>query len=296
MNATAMTRATIEGVNVKHDFVSFDDVTVHYVTAGQGEPLVLLHGWPETWFQWRHIIGPLSKHFLVIAPDLRGLGDTTRPETGYDKRTISQDIFQLVHDHLGFQDINLVGHDWGGPVAFSYAAAHRDAVRRLAILDVTIPGDGTESLSQGGRRWHHGFHRTENLPEALITGREEMYLSWFYQNFSYDPNSIDENAINEYLRTYTKPDALRAGFSYYRAIPQDIANNQDMIRRGGKLTIPVLGLGGDSAWGRGTEVIDSLKRVAQSVQGTQLRKCGHFIAEEKPKELVTHLLDFFDVN
>ena len=118
---------------------------MHYVTAGTGEPLVLLHGWPETWYQWRRVIGPLSERFHVIAPDLRGLGDTERPKDGYDKRTVSEDVFRLVTDHLGLQRICLVGHDWGGPVAFSYAAAHRNAVRRLALLDVTVPGDGTEA-------------------------------------------------------------------------------------------------------------------------------------------------------
>lgn len=276
-----------------HEYVSVGEVTIHYVTAGQGAPLVLLHGWPETWFQWRHVIEPLSKHFQIIAPDLRGLGDTTRPSGGYDKRTVSEDVYKLVHDHLGFKDIYLVGHDWGGPVAFSYAAAHRQAVKRLAILDVTIPGDGTESLSQGGRRWHHGFHRTKDLPEALVEGREKIYLEWFYRNFSYDPCAIDNDAVTEYLRTYSQPGALRAGFSYYRAIPQDVEDNQLMLKREGKLAIPVLGLGGDSTWARGMEVVDSLRRVANNVQGERMEKCGHFIAEESPQELTAYLLRFF---
>ena len=276
-----------------HEYVSVGEVTIHYVRAGQGPPMVLLHGWPETWFQWRHVIGPLSKHFQIIAPDLRGLGDTTRPSGGYDKRTVSEDVYKLVHDHLGLKDIYLVGHDWGGPVAFSYAAAHRQAVKRLAILDVTIPGDGTESLSQGGRRWHHGFHRTKDLPEALVEGREKIYLEWFYRNFSCDPSAIDNEAVAEYLRTYSQPGALRAGFSYYRAIPQDVEDNQLMLKREGKLAIPVLGLGGDSAWARGMEVVDSLRRVANNVQGEQIEKCGHFIAEESPQELTAYLLRFF---
>ena len=276
-----------------HNYATVGEVLMHYVTAGTGEPLVLLHGWPETWYQWRRVIGPLSERFHVIAPDLRGLGDTERPKDGYDKRTVSEDVFRLVTDHLGLQRICLVGHDWGGPVAFSYAAAHRNAVRRLALLDVTVPGDGTESLSQGGRRWHHGFHRTSDLPEALIQGRERIYLGWFYRNFAYRTDAIDETAVAEYLRTYTQPGALRAGFSYYRAIPQDIADNRTMLERDGKLTIPVLGLGGDSAWGRKMEVVESLNRVATNVHGGQISKCGHFVPEERPEATTDALLTFF---
>ena len=278
---------------VTHNYAQIEDVLIHYVTAGSGEPLVLLHGWPETWYEWRRVIGPLSEYFHVIAPDLRGLGDSGRPQEGYDKRTISEGIFKLVHSHLGLDRICLVGHDWGGPVAFSYAANHRQAVRRLALLDVTVPGDGKEFLSQGGRRWHHGFHRTLDLPEALIQGKERIYLSWFYRNFAFQPNAIDETAVTEYLRTYTQPGALRAGFSYYRAIPQDIADNRALLDRDGKLTIPVLGLGGDSAWGRGTEVVELLNRVAKDVSGGQIQKCGHFIPEEQPEATADALLQFF---
>ena len=278
---------------VTHHYAQIEDCLIHYVMAGSGEPLVLLHGWPQTWYEWRRVIRPLSKHFQVIAPDLRGLGDSGRPQEGYDKRTISEDVFKLIHSHLGLDRICLVGHDWGGPVAFSYAANHRLAVRRLALLDVTVPGDGKEFLSQGGRRWHHGFHRTLDLPEALIQGKERIYLSWFYRNFAFQPNAIDETAVTEYLRTYTQPGALRAGFSYYRTIPQDIVDNRAALDREGKLTIPVLGLGGDSAWGRGTEVVESLNRVAKDVSGGQIQNCGHFIPEEQPEATADALLQFF---
>ena len=117
-----------------HHTASVNDVQLHYVTAGQGDPpLVLLHGWPETWYQWRKIIPALAERYTVIAPDMRGLGDSSRPISGYDKRTIADDIYKLVR-MLGFERIFLVGHDWGGPVAYAYACAHRDDVRRLVIL------------------------------------------------------------------------------------------------------------------------------------------------------------------
>ncbi len=165
----------------------------------------------------------LAAEYRVIAPDLRGLGDSSRPLEGYDKKTVGNDIWRLVHDVLGIEQFFLVGHDWGGPTAYAVAAAHPDAVRKLAILDVTIPGDGSPNISQGGRRWHHAFHQTPDLPEALIAGREDIYFGWFYRNYGARP--LPEADIAEYLRTYRQPGALRAGFSYYRAIPQDIADN-----------------------------------------------------------------------
>ena len=280
-------------LNVTHHFADVGEVLVHYVTAGEGEPLVLLHGWPQTWYEWRHVIPALAERFQVIAPDLRGLGDSTRPAGGYDKLTVAEDVFRLVHDHLGLERICLAGHDWGGPVAFAYAAAHRQAVRRLALLDVTVPGDGAENLSQGGRRWHHGFHRTLDLPEALVQGRERIYLGWFYRTFSYRPDAVAEEAVAEYLRTYTQPGALRAGFSYYRAIPQDVADNRAMLERDGKLAMPVLGLGGDRSWGRRMEVVESLNRVAEDVRGGEVPECGHFIPEERPDVTIERLLAFF---
>ncbi|HEX2939972.1 MAG TPA: alpha/beta fold hydrolase, partial [Rhodopila sp.] len=142
----------MEHPGVTHHHADLGDVRLHYVTAGQGFPVVLLHGWPQSWYEWRHLIPELAKSYRVIAPDLRGLGDSSRPANGYDKKTIGNDVWRLVHDVLGIAEFYLVGHDWGGPTAYAVAAAHPDAVRKLAILDVTIPGDGSPNISQGGRR------------------------------------------------------------------------------------------------------------------------------------------------
>lgn len=278
---------------ITHHYARLDEVLLHYVEAGSGTPLVLLHGWPQTWWEWRRIIPALAARFRVIAPDLRGLGDSSRPAGGYDKRTVAADVWQLLHDRLGITSFNLVGHDWGGPTAYALAAAHPEAVRRLAILDVTIPGDGADGFSQGGRRWHHPFHRTPDLPEALIAGRERLYLSWFYRNFAFRPDAIGEADIDEYLRTYAQPGAMRAGLGFYRALPQDIADNAARLATGFKLPMPVLALGGADAWGRGQEVEDSLRRVAEDVTGGVIADCGHFIPEEQPEILTERLLTFF---
>jgi pimeloyl-ACP methyl ester carboxylesterase len=277
---------------MEHHHAELGDVRLHYVTAGSGFPVLLLHGWPQSWYEWRHIIPGLAERFQVIAPDLRGLGDSSRPAGGYDKKTIGGDIWRLVQNVLGLSEFYLVGHDWGGPTAYAVASAHPEAVRKLAILDVTIPGDGSPNISQGGRRWHHAFHQTLDLPEALIAGREEIYFGWFYRNYGARP--LDDAEIAEYLRTYRQPGALRAGFSYYRAIPADIADNGAKVAAGFKLPMPVLALGGDRSWGRGMEVVESLRWLALDVRGGVIENCGHWMPEEQPEALLRQLLGFFD--
>ena len=275
-----------------HSYFNSGDVVLHFVRAGEGDPVVLLHGWPQTWYAWHKIIPSLAQRYSVIAPDLRGLGDSSRPSGGYDKATIAQDIAKLLHEHLGIDRYFLVGHDWGGPVAFCLAATYPDAVRKLAMLDTAVPGDGSGTFSQHGRRWHHAFHQTLDLPEALVAGREEIYLGWFYRHYGYQPGAIGPEAIEEYLRTYRQDGALRAGFAYYRALEQDIAHNQSLLERG-KLKMPVLALGGGKAFGRGADTFESLQRVALDVRGGVIEDCGHWMPEEKPEQIATALLDFF---
>lgn len=279
--------------DLSHHYAYLSQIRMHYVTAGDGEPLVLLHGWPQTWYEWREVLPALAEKFCVIAPDLRGLGDTSGPQNGYDSATIANDVWELVNVKLGHQQIFLAGHDWGGPVAFSLAAHHRNAVRRLAIIDVSIPGDGQANISQGGKRWHHGLHQTVDMPEQLIEGREHVYLGWFYENYGARRDAISPDAVREYLRVYSRPGALRAGFEYYRNIPTDIAQNEALLKRDGKLAMPVLALGGAQSWGRGMEAAESCRRVAHDVRSGVVEGAGHWIPEEQPQELARLLLEFF---
>ena len=269
-------------------------VRLHYAATGAGEPVVLVHGWPSTWYEWRRVMPLLGTRYRVIAPDLRGLGDSSRPESGYDKKTVATDLWQLLSGALGLARWHLVGHDWGGPVAFALAAAHEEAIRTLTIVDVTLPGIGPD-ISQGGRRWHHAFHMTPDLPEALVQGRERAYLTWFYRAFSWRPEAFDSADIDEYLRTYTEPGALRAGFAFYRNIPQDTADNRALLESGRRLQLPVLAIGGGraEARGRGSEPEQSLREIATDVTGAVIADCGHFVPEEAPDELATLLLAHF---
>ena len=279
-----------------HAVADLGEAAIHYVSAGadprSSPPVVLLHGWPETWYEWRHVMPAIAKHHPVIAPDLRGLGDSSRPAGGYDKRTVSEDIFRLLCGHLGLASWHLVGHDWGGPTAFALAAQHPEAVLSLTVIDVVIPGAGG-AFSQGGRRWHHAFHRTPELPEALVGGRERIYLGWFYRAYAARPDAIDARAVEEYLRTYTDPEALRAGFAFYRNLPRDAADNEALLASGFRLSMPVLAIGGGrtDAFGRAGEVEASMRRVATDVRGLIAEESGHFVPEEDPELTARAILE-----
>lgn len=268
-----------------HHTATVNGVRLHYVMGGKGEPVVLLHGWPTTWYEWRRIMPALASRYTVIAPDTRGLGDSSRPTGGYDKRTLASDIYGLVQQ-LGFKQINLVGHDLGGQIAYAYANAHPENVRRLVILDVPIPGlAGWDEI----RNWHFPFHAARDIPEALVQGKERMYITHFYTAFAYNPAAFTEEDIDEYTRTYSAPGAMRAGFEYYRAFPEDVRQNREYAKT--KLKMPVLALGGASA--TNTLPLRQMREVSSDVRGGVMEGCGHWLATECPDELTRRLLAFF---
>ncbi len=276
---------------VTHHFADLDAVRLHYVTAGTGEPVVLLHGWPQTWFMWRDAIPLLAPHFSLIAPDMRGLGDSARPGEGYDKLTVARDIAELM-TRLGHDRFRVVAHDWGGPVAFALAAQFPERVTAMAIFDAPVLGDGGPIEHHG--RWHFGFHALPELPEALTAGREDTYLRFFYRFGGAAPDAISEEAQAEYVRAYSQPGAMTAGFNYYRAVPQDIADNTAFREAGRKLAMPILVYGGDPATrGRGTTALESWARVADIVSGGVAENCGHWIPEERPDFVADEVMRFF---
>ncbi|CAB4929123.1 unannotated protein [freshwater metagenome] len=271
-----------------HDARSVNGMTMHYVRAGEGPPLVLLHGWGSTWFMWRKLIGPLSEHYTVIAPDLRGIGDSSKPAGGYDKTTIATDVRALVEE-LGFDAIRLVGHDWGGPVAYLYAAGLKAPVERLAMLETLVFGVDYEfDLRLEGELWHNAFHAVADLPEAMTVGRERTYLSYFWERNAYNASAIEPEAIEEYVRCYSGLGAMRAGFNWYRTMDQDLPAMQEAART--KLTMPVLALGGDASLG-GTPG-NAMRAVAENVESAVIERCGHWMPEEQPAATLDRLLTF----
>ncbi|WP_372725288.1 alpha/beta fold hydrolase [Immundisolibacter sp.] len=277
-------------MSIEHHTAELPAVRLHYLLAGHGPALLLLHGWPQSSHEWRLLIPELAKRYRVIAPDLRGLGDSGRPVGGYDKMTIAGDLRVLLREKLGITQTAVVGHDWGGAVAYALAAQDRALVTRLAILDmllpgVELPGLGPDALS---RYWHFGFHGVRDLPEMLVAGRERAYISWFFQNFAYNPRAITEADVDEYARCLAQPGALRAGFEYYRAAGQDAVDFAATARE--RLAIPVLALGGERSIGAAVRLC--MEQVANDVRGGVIERCGHWIAEEQPQALRDALLAF----
>ena len=290
INAQNIIIDTNKKIDYTHYKTTINGFLMHYVMGGKGDPIVLLHGWPETWYEWRNIIPELiANNYTVIAPDMRGLGDSEKPQTGYDTKTLAEDIYQLVKK-LGYSKIYLVAHDWGGPVAYSYAAAHPKDVNKMIILDTLLPGFGMEEAGSflPNGIWHLSFHAVRDLPEKLIEGKEDVYLNWFY-DWTYNQSAITKEDREEYIKQYSKPGALRAGFEYYRAIFEDAEQNKEYAKE--KLDIPILTIGGEAAIGNFTTT--AFQMVANNVTGITLPNTGHFIPEERPNFLTKQILEFF---
>jgi len=266
-------------------------VRYHYLLAkGQGTPIVLLHGWASTSYMWRHVMPQLvARGHTVLAPDIRGLGDTAKPATGYEKAIVAEDIHALVAK-LGLgPEVSVVGHDLGGMVAYAYAAQHRSEVARLAILDVPLPGiEPWEQITRSPRTWHFRFFAVQDVPEMLIAGREREFLKWFHNSESVNASAFSNEVEEVYAREYAVPGALRAGFEYYRAFPLDAKTNQQFAQQ--KLTMPVLGVGGDQSFG--PIIGEHLKQVADHVEVVQIANSGHWVAEEQPAAVVSALTRF----
>jgi pimeloyl-ACP methyl ester carboxylesterase len=273
----------------RHNRADVNGVRLHYVTAGSGDAVVLLHGFPQTWRQWRKVIPALARSFTVIAPDYRGAGHSSRPVTGYDKRTMAEDIRQLVR-HLGFERAALVGHDIGLMVAYSLAASHPEMASRLVVIDAPLPGTEVWArISVDPRVWHFAFHGARDVAELLVTGREREYLAMFFAARVHDPAAFTPEDIDEYVRAYSAPGALRAGFELYRAFPQDVRDNRELMAS--RLAMPVLAIGGAHSTS-GSHVAEMMREVAEDVTGVVVRDCAHWVPEERPELLAEHLLDF----
>ena len=258
--------------------------------GGKGDPVVLLHGWPQTWYEWRHVMPALARNYTVIVPDLPGLGDS-KPPTGYDTKIVAAYIHKLVAQ-LGFKSIFLVGHDIGTLVSYPYAAAYPSEVKKLVVIESPIPG-----FFPPGRlpNWWNIFNQVPGVPEMLTDGKEREFLSWFYDNEAYNSDAITQADRDEYVSKYSAPGGMRGGFEYYRAIPQDIIQNQNYSKT--NLTMPVLALGAGYYKFTGNVtmplVIYSMEKLAQNVTSITVPNSGHWIPEEQPKILVEQLTKFF---
>jgi pimeloyl-ACP methyl ester carboxylesterase len=271
-------------------FANVNGVRLHYLIAGAGEPVILLHGYAETSHMWRPLITELASTRTVIAPDLRGAGQSSTPAAGYTKAEMAQDIHALARK-LGYDRIRIVGHDIGLMVAYAYAAQYPDEVDRIALMDAFLPGVGNwRDVWLMRDLWH--FHFYGKTPLALVHGRERIYFEHFWNDFAADPkHSIPERDRRLYAKAYARPGGMRAGFEYFRAFEKDAEDFACFAQK--PLTMPMLVLTGEKA--SGEFLIQQGRLVASNVEGVVIRKSGHWLMEEAPKQVIPRLVKFLNL-
>ena len=267
-------------------------VTLNYATGGTGPAVVLLHGYPQTWYMWRKVMPALAEQYTVIAPDLRGSGGSDAPATGYDKASLAEDIHQLLLALGHADEVSLVAHDIGGTVSYAYAAAHRDSIRCLTVIEAP---QIDESLYQfpsvtpaGPGFWNFGFFMLDNgLPERMVSGREDTWIAGFVDWLEVVKGAVDPDAVAEYAAHLRRPGHLGASYAYFRTFHGDA--EATIRHRETPLAMPVLAIGGEGALGQA--IPDQMKLYAGDVTGAVF-PCGHWVAEESPELLLKHLLPF----
>jgi pimeloyl-ACP methyl ester carboxylesterase len=275
-----------------HRYALANGIRLHYVSGGpeSGPLVVLLHGWPQTWYTWRNVMPRLAHAgYRVVAVDYRGAGESEKPLGGYDKATMAADIRALV-SQFGASKVNLVGRDIGVMVAYAYAAQWPSEVAKLVMLDVPVPA--TTAWNEAKTRpdpelWHFGLHQQRDIAEMLITGHEYAYIRDFYKKRAYQP--VADSDIAVYANAYAAPGGLRAGFELYRAFPEDERRFAELERR--KLPMPVLALAGDKS--NGIVELKMAQELASDVRGGVAPDTGHWLPDENPEFLSEQLLAFF---
>jgi pimeloyl-ACP methyl ester carboxylesterase len=267
-------------------------IVVNYVRGGTGPTLVLLHGYPQTWYMWRKVMPALAEQFTVIAPDLRGSGGSEAPTGGYDKATLAEDVHQLLAELGLTENVSLVGHDIGTLVAYAYAAAHRDSTRRLVLMEAPMADERIYQFPsitpQGPGLWNFGFFVLSNgLPEQMLAEREDTWVAGFVDWLEVVKGAVGKQAIAEYAAHLRVPGHTPATFKYFRTMDTDVADNAR--HRDTPLSMPVLAIGAEAVLGK--VVADQVSSYATDVT-SQLVPSGHWIAEEIPDHLTASLLAF----
>jgi pimeloyl-ACP methyl ester carboxylesterase len=270
-------------------FADVNGVKLHYLIAGAGDPIVLLHGFAETSHMWLPLIAKRSDKHTVIAPDLRGFGQSSAPADGYTKAAMAQDIHELMKS-LGYDHIRLVGHDIGLMVAYAYAAQYPGEVDRLVLMEAFLPGVGDwNNVFLLRDLWH--FHFYGETPLALVTGRERIYLEHFWNDFAADrTKSVSDADRIFYANEYARPGHMKAGMEVFRAFPKDAEDFAGFAKT--KLLMPLLVLSGEKAGG--PFLIEQGKMVATKVEGVLVKGSGHWLMEEAPGEVIPRLVEFLN--
>ena len=274
---------------IRSRFAKVAGIRMHYLTAGEGPPVVLLHGYAQTSHMWRPLIARLAPSRTVIAPDLRGFGQSSAPAFGYAKTAMADDVLALVNA-LGHRRVTIVGHDIGLMVAYAYAAKYPHTVDRIALLDAFLPGIGQwQTVWLLRDLWH--FHFYGEVPLKLVSGRERIYLEHFWNDFAADrKHSVPEKDRRFYAKEYARPGHMRAGFEVFKAFETDAADFAALAKT--PLPMPMLVLTGEKA--SGEFLIQQGRLVATHVDGVVIRGAGHWLMEEAPDQVIPRLAAFIN--
>jgi pimeloyl-ACP methyl ester carboxylesterase len=279
-------------------YASVNGVELHYVDGGEGVPLICLPGWPQNWYSYHSVAIHLAKNFRVIIVDIRGMGSSAKPESGFDKKTMATDILELVKQ-LGFTKVNLMGHDIGGMVAMSFAFNFPEYIQKLIVLDGSHPSEGMLQMplipaagTFGDKMdanmpyaWWMGFNQVKGLPERLLEGRFHYVLDWLLNYVMIDDRKMSAFERSLYASLYNDPDSIRASNAWYQTFSQDIED----ARQYGQLTMPVLGIGSNVSF---NYMQMGLPYVAKDVQVIGILTSGHYLYEEQPQEVIKTVIDF----
>jgi pimeloyl-ACP methyl ester carboxylesterase len=268
--------------------IKTNGTSLHVRIGGQGPAVVLLHGFGDTGDMWAPAAAALIKTHTVVVPDLRGMGLSAHPDTGYTKKNQAGDIAGVM-DALKIQKADLVTHDIGNMVGYALAAQYPARIAKWVVIDAPLPGIANwDEVKQSPLLWHFNFRGPDE--ERLVAGRERIYLDRFYNELSADPKKIDEATRQHYAALYARPHAMHDAFEQFGAFNQDAIDNKAMLAKGGKLTMPVLALGGDKSFG--TAEVDTLRFVATNVTPGIVPDSGHWIMDENPKATVALIVNF----
>jgi pimeloyl-ACP methyl ester carboxylesterase len=290
----SMTNSVPAAYPLRHRHVEAEGVPMHIVEAGNpANPAVLfVHGWPESWAAFDQLMHLMSNKAHVVTMDLPGIGASPAPPRSGDKRTLARYVHGVINA-LGLKEVTLVGHDIGGMIVYAYLRSYPSQLKGAVIMNVAIPGvDPWEEIKHNPAVWHFGFHAVPELPEKLVTGKQKDYFAFFYDRLSAAPGGVSPTAREAYVDAYSRPEALRAGFDWYRGFPQDEKDN-DAVKNE-IVDTPLLYLRGEKDVGQGLhEYISGLRAAGmRDVQGGVINGSGHFSPDERPDEVARALENF----
>jgi pimeloyl-ACP methyl ester carboxylesterase len=265
--------------NFKHQYATVNGVKIHYVIGGKGEPLLLVHGFGQNWYMWNRLLPELSKHFTVIAPDMRGVGESGKPAGGYDKKNMAVDMHELIKK-LGFQHINIAGHDIGLMVAYAYAAQFPGDVKKLALMDALLPGIEPVWSQVKAQAWWFGFFGQPHSGE-LVSGKVGLFFTDFWPTVGFQKNAFTKAETAEFIRAYSVPGATTGAFHWFGQFGQDAKDNVEFAKK--KIPMPVLAMGSDHF--AGSFLAAHTKLVANNVQESIIKDSGHWVVQENTAQV-----------